>query len=62
MPVRQVTSSARAYEMFSRSNPTLQRLQLNPKQEKMMAWVDMGTDAELEKEIVKRIKNRIDRM
>ena len=31
-------------------------------QEKMMAWVDMGTDAELEKEIVKRIKNRIDRM
>jgi len=58
MPARQVTSSARAYEMFSRSNPTLQRLQLNPEQESRMAWIDMGTDTELEREILKRIKNK----
>ena len=58
MPARQVTSSARAYEMFSRSNPTLQRLQLNPEQERKMAWVDMGTDTELEREIVKRIEKQ----
>ena len=58
MPARQVTSSVRAYEMFSRSNPTLQRLQLNPEQERKMAWVDMGTDTELEREIVKRIEKQ----
>jgi len=59
IPERQVTSSTRAYEMFSRSNPAMQRLQLNPEQERRMAWIDMGTDTELEREIVRRIEKQL---
>lgn len=59
LPEREITSSARAYDMFSRSSPSLQRLTLNPEQEKAMAWVDLGEDIPLATEILKRIQERI---
>ncbi len=59
LPERQVSSSARAYGMFSRSSPSLQRLKLNPEQKKEMAWIDLGRDSRLEAEILKRIETRI---
>ena len=59
LPERQVTSSSRAYEMFSRSSSTMQTLRLNPEQQSRMQWIDLGKDTELEKEIINRIKNRI---
>jgi len=62
LPARQVVSSARAYEMFSRSSPALQTLQLNPEQERKMAWIDLGTDTELETEILKRIENKYENL
>ena len=59
MPEQEVTSSARAYAMFTRSSPGLQTLVLNPEQQKDMAWIDLGRDKELENEIIKRIKTKI---
>ena len=59
LPQRQVSSSARVYGMFSRSSPSLQRLQLNPRQKKQMAWIDLGRDSLLEAEILKRIETQI---
>ena len=59
LPERQVNSSARVYGMFSLSSPSLQRLQINPEQEKEMAWIDLGRDSRLEAEILKRIETQI---
>jgi len=56
LPERQVSSSARAYGMFSRSSPSLQRLELYPEQKKQMAWIDLGSDTRLAVEILKRIE------
>jgi hypothetical protein len=59
IPGQPVNSSARAYEMFSRSKPLLQRLALNPEQENEMAWIDLENDALLAAEILNRIEARI---
>ena len=59
MPEHEVSSSARAYEMFSESNPALQNLRLNPEQKAGMAWIDLGKDRPLAAEILKRIKQQI---
>ena len=59
LPEQQVSSSTRVYGMFSLSNPSLQRLKLNPVQKKEMAWIDLGRDSRLEAEILKRIETRI---
>jgi len=57
LPERQVSSTARAYEMFSRSSSTLQRLALNPQQQKNMAWIDLDKDVLLAEEILRRIES-----
>jgi len=59
LPERPVTSSARAYEMFSQSSSLKQKLKLNPKQKAGSAWVDLGRDARLETEILKRIEEQV---
>jgi hypothetical protein len=59
LPAREVTSSARVYQMFSISGPALQTLQLHPEQQERMAWIDLGRDTELENEILKRIHYRL---
>jgi hypothetical protein len=61
MPQREITSSARAYQMFTRSSLYLQRLELNPEQEASMAWLDLDQDKELETEILNRISSTIDK-
>jgi hypothetical protein len=61
MPQREITSSARAYQMFTRSSLYLQRLELNPEQEAGMAWLDLDQDKELETEILKRISSTIEK-
>jgi hypothetical protein len=60
MPEHQVSSSARAYEMFSESSSTLQNLKLNPEQKEGMAWIDLGKDRQLAAEILKRISSMLD--
>lgn len=59
MPEREVSSSARAYDMFSRSGPSLQRLTFNPEQQEAVAWIDLGKDIPLATEILRRIEERI---
>lgn len=59
LPERQVSSTARVYEIFSRSSPSLQKLTLNPAQKKEMAWIELGSDTELAAEILKRIQAQI---
>ena len=56
---RQVTSTARAYEMFSRSDQMVQRLEINPEQRKQMSWVDLGDDPELAAEVLNRLEKRV---
>jgi hypothetical protein len=55
LPERRVSSSARAYDMFSASSSALQRIELNPEQKESMAWIDLGKDTQLAAEILKRI-------
>jgi hypothetical protein len=61
LPERDIVSSARVYQMFSRSKESLQRLKLNPYQERNMAWIDLGNDERLTTEILRRIEERIQR-
>ena len=60
LPEREVTSSGRAYEMFTPSNQSMQVLALHPEQKKDMAWVDVGRDGQLTTEILKRISSMLD--
>ena len=59
LPELEVSSSARAYAMFSKSSASLQRIRLNPEQEAGMAWVEVGRDKRLTTEILKRIEKQI---
>ena len=59
LPEQQISSSARAYRMFSQSSPSMQKLELHPEQKKSMAWVDLGNDTMLATEILKRIEKRV---
>lgn len=61
IPQREITSSARAYQMFTRSSISMQRLEMNPEQEKGMTWIDLDRDAKLEAEILKRINTIVDK-
>jgi len=61
LPERQVSSSARAYRMFSQSSRSMQRLKLSREQKKGMAWVDLGNDIVLATEILKRIEKQMNR-
>lgn len=56
LPEREVTSSGRSYEMFTRSRLSQQRLRLHDEQKKGLAWVDVGSDGQLATEILKRIE------
>jgi hypothetical protein len=60
LPERRVSSSARAYDMFSASSPALQRIELNLEQKESMAWIDLGKDTQLAAEILKRISSKLD--
>ncbi len=60
LPERRVSSSARAYDMFSASSSALQRIEINPEQKEGMAWIDLGKDTQLAAEILKRITSMLD--
>lgn len=61
IPQRETTSSARAYAMFTKSSITLQKLVLNPEQEKGMVWMNLDDDERLPQEILKRIFSAMDK-
>jgi len=59
MPGREVTSSSRAYRVFSKSDTSMQKMNMYPEQKSAMAWIDLGKDVRLETEILKRIEKQI---
>jgi len=61
LPEREVTTTARAYEMFSPSNQVIQRLRLHSEQKEDMAWVELGSDRQLATDILKRIEKHAKR-
>jgi hypothetical protein len=61
LPQRQISSNAQAYQMFTQSSRTMQRLEISPEQKKNMAWVDLGNDVRLATEILKRIEKHVKR-
>jgi hypothetical protein len=61
LPERETFSAARAYGMYTRSGPTLQKLRFSTEQIKGIEWIDLDKDEKLAAEIVKRITERIAR-
>ena len=59
LPERDTSSSARAYGMFTRSSPSLQKMRFETWQEKEIVWVDLEKDTRLAAEILKRIEKRL---
>ena len=55
IPEKEIDSSAKAYSMFTGSDQTSQKLYLNAEQQKMMDWVNLGQDNNLEKYILDKI-------
>ena len=61
LPERETFRTARAYGMYTRSGPTLQKLKLDAAQIRNTEWIDLDEDEKLAAEIVKRITKRIAR-
>jgi len=59
MPERQLNSGSQIHSMFSRSSQTRQALDIEQQQQAQMQWIDLGTDAELEKVILEKIQKQI---
>jgi hypothetical protein len=59
LPEHEVSSSARAYAMFSRSTASMQELRLQPEQREKVSWLDLGNDSMLATEILKRIEKEL---
>jgi hypothetical protein len=62
LPEREISSRARAYNLFSQSGSSRQVLKLNPEQQRNMTWVDLGDDTQLAAVILRQIENKIDKM
>ena len=60
LPEQEVSSSSRAYQMFSTSTSSMQKIRFSPQQQAGMAWVNLGQDKPLEEEILKRISLMLD--
>ena len=61
LPANEVASVSQAYRMYSRSTPTLQRLELEPEQQEGLAWIDLGEDPALAQRVLKHIIQRMHR-
>ena len=59
LPEFEVSSSSRAYELFSRSTARMQELELRREHQEQIEWLDMGRDTRLSTEILKRIEAKL---
>ncbi len=59
IPERQITTSGRAYEIFTSSRQSIQMLELHPEQKESMAWINLGDDKQLATEILKQIEKKL---
>jgi hypothetical protein len=61
IPQREKGSSSQAFQTFTRSSLSFQRLELHPEQEKEMEWLELDRDTKLEAEILKRLSSTMDK-
>jgi hypothetical protein len=59
LPEHEIASTAQAYQMFSKSTPSMQKLELNPEQQKDMSWIYLGKDPRLATEILILIEKQL---
>lgn len=59
LPGNPVAGVSQAYLIHTRSDSTLQTLDVTPQQQSQMAWIDLGDDPKLAAEIVRRIERRL---
>jgi len=59
LPANEVASISQAYRMYSRSTPSIQRLELEPEQREGLAWIDLGEDSALAERILQRVVERM---
>jgi hypothetical protein len=59
LPGNPVAGVSQAYLIHTRSESTLQTLDVTPQQKAQMAWIDLGDDPKLAAEIVKRIERKL---
>ena len=62
LPENEVVSVSQAYRIYSRSNVSLQRFELTPKQRESVTWIDLGHDDLLAEKILNRIAGKIKRL
>ncbi len=62
LPGNEVAGVSQAYMIHTRSESTLQVLDVTPQQRAQMAWIDLGPDPQLAAEILKRIEQRLSRL
>ncbi len=61
LPGNEVAGVSQAYQIHTRSEPTLQVFDVTPQQRQGMAWIDLGGDPGLAAEILRRIEQRLER-
>jgi hypothetical protein len=59
LPEQEVVSISDSYAMFSDSEERAQKLEVGPRQRQGMAWIELGRDARLETELLRRIEAKI---
>ncbi len=59
LPQHQAVTGSQAYQIFSKSSLSTQRLILSPEQKRHMEWIDLGKDTKLATEILKRVEEQI---
>jgi hypothetical protein len=59
LPGNEVAGVSQAYQIHTRSESTVQILDVTPQQKAQMAWIDLGADPDLAAEILKRIERKL---
>jgi hypothetical protein len=59
LPEHSISSSAKAYALFSESTQQTQTLEPHQKQKKAMVWIHIGNDPDLEMTILNKIKQQL---
>jgi hypothetical protein len=60
LPGNEIAGVSQAYLIHTRSESTLQVLDVTPGQRAQMAWIDLGPDPELAAEILKRVEQKLE--
>ena len=59
LPPREVASVTQLPKMFTKSKSSMQRLRLQPEQEREMTWINLGNDIRLETKILNQIQKKL---